>query len=126
MLSPDTLHHQEEVNSALDRQIRQDIQDMAQEAQIQAQIIAHEGEFCFVIIFLCLYCKIDFSPSCRSDGRQRPSFICHIFFLFSNQSYVKLCNLTYTYPFVYLGVIVCACVCMRLFCLGHIFTDCLF
>lgn len=44
MLSPDTLHHQEEVNSALDRQIRQDIQDMAQEAQIQAQIIAHEGK----------------------------------------------------------------------------------
>ncbi|XP_065368583.1 uncharacterized protein LOC135961043 isoform X2 [Calliphora vicina] len=43
MLSPDTLHHQEEVNSALDRQIRQDIQDMAQEAQIQAQIIAHEA-----------------------------------------------------------------------------------
>ncbi|XP_075164895.1 uncharacterized protein LOC142237454 isoform X1 [Haematobia irritans] len=41
MLSPD--HHQEEVNSALDRQIRQDIQDMAQEAQIQAQIIAHEA-----------------------------------------------------------------------------------
>ncbi|XP_013106153.2 uncharacterized protein LOC106086154 isoform X2 [Stomoxys calcitrans] len=43
MLSPDTLHHQEEVNSALDRQIRQDIQDMAQEAQIQAQIISHEA-----------------------------------------------------------------------------------
>lgn len=45
MLSPDHLHHQEEVNSALDRQIRQEIQDMAQEAQIQAQIIAHEGTF---------------------------------------------------------------------------------
>ncbi|KAM7345598.1 uncharacterized protein ACRADG_011832 isoform 2-T2 [Cochliomyia hominivorax] len=43
MLSPDPLQHQEEVNSALDRQIRQDIQDMAQEAQIQAQIIAHEA-----------------------------------------------------------------------------------
>lgn len=43
MLSPDALHQQEEVNSALDRQIRQDIQDMAQEAQIQAQIIAHEA-----------------------------------------------------------------------------------
>lgn len=43
MLSPDTLHH-EEVNLALDRQVRQDIQDMAQEAQIQAQIIAHEGK----------------------------------------------------------------------------------
>ncbi|XP_018795717.1 PREDICTED: uncharacterized protein LOC108973133 isoform X1 [Bactrocera latifrons] len=42
MLSPDTLHH-EEVNLALDRQVRQDIQDMAQEAQIQAQIIAHEA-----------------------------------------------------------------------------------
>ncbi|XP_067630224.1 uncharacterized protein [Eurosta solidaginis] len=42
MLSPDTLHH-EEVNMALDRQVRQDIQDMAQEAQIQAQIIAHEA-----------------------------------------------------------------------------------
>uniref|UniRef100_T1PKP0 Homeobox KN domain protein n=1 Tax=Musca domestica TaxID=7370 RepID=T1PKP0_MUSDO len=42
MLSPD-LHHQEEVNSALDRQIRKDIQDMAQEAQIQAQIISHEA-----------------------------------------------------------------------------------
>ncbi|XP_054736862.1 uncharacterized protein LOC129243685 isoform X1 [Anastrepha obliqua] len=42
MLSPDTLHH-EEVNLALDRQVRQDIQDMAQEAQIQAQIIEHEA-----------------------------------------------------------------------------------
>lgn len=52
MLSPDTLHHQEEVNSALDRQIRQDIQDMAQEAQIQAQIIAHEGKF----LFCCYFC----------------------------------------------------------------------
>lgn len=51
MLSPDTLHHQEEVNSALDRQIRQDIQDMAQEAQIQAQIIAHEGRL--FVVFLC-------------------------------------------------------------------------
>lgn len=49
MLSPDTLHHQEEVNSALDRQIRQDIQDMAQEAQIQAQIIAHEGKFALLL-----------------------------------------------------------------------------
>ncbi|KAL9916062.1 uncharacterized protein ACN427_000762 isoform 2-T2 [Glossina fuscipes fuscipes] len=43
MLSPDSLHHQEEVNSALDRQIRQEIQDMAQEARIQAQIITHEA-----------------------------------------------------------------------------------
>ncbi|XP_055917797.1 myb-like protein P isoform X2 [Eupeodes corollae] len=42
MISPDTLHH-EEVNSDLDRQIRQDIHDMAQEAQIQAQIIQHEA-----------------------------------------------------------------------------------
>lgn len=50
MLSPDTLHHQEEVNSALDRQIRQDIQDMAQEAQIQAQIIAHEGKFDMLLL----------------------------------------------------------------------------
>lgn len=45
MLSPDSLHHQEEVNSALDRQIRQEIQDMAQEARIQAQIITHEGMY---------------------------------------------------------------------------------
>lgn len=68
MLSPDTLHHQEEVNSALDRQIRQDIQDMAQEAQIQAQIIAHEGKFCLVCYDLYVYfAKNDFSPSCRSD-----------------------------------------------------------
>ncbi|XP_055858654.1 type-2 histone deacetylase 1-like isoform X2 [Episyrphus balteatus] len=42
MISPDALHH-EEVNSDLDRQIRQDIHDMAQEAQIQAQIIQHEA-----------------------------------------------------------------------------------
>ena len=58
MLSPDTMHHQEEVNSVLDRQIRQDIQDMAQEAQIQAQIIAHEGKFvCFVLFdLLCVFC----------------------------------------------------------------------
>lgn len=42
MISPDTLHH-EEVNSDLDRQIRQDIHDMAQEAQIQAQIIQREA-----------------------------------------------------------------------------------
>uniref|UniRef100_A0A1A9WP72 Homeobox domain-containing protein n=1 Tax=Glossina brevipalpis TaxID=37001 RepID=A0A1A9WP72_9MUSC len=43
MLSPNTLNHQEEVNSALDRQIRQEIQDMAHEARIQAQIITHEA-----------------------------------------------------------------------------------
>lgn len=42
MISPDALHH-EEVNSDLDRQIRQDIHDMAHEAQIQAQIIQHEA-----------------------------------------------------------------------------------
>lgn len=54
MLSPD-LHHQEEVNSALDRQIRKDIQDMAQEAQIQAQIISHEGMLlCFGFSKLCI------------------------------------------------------------------------
>lgn len=61
MLSPDTLHHQEEVNSALDRQIRQDIQDMAQEAQIQAQIIAHEGSE-FVYLWFVLFLQMtDFS-----------------------------------------------------------------
>lgn len=95
-MSPDTMHHQEEVNSVLDRQIRQDIQDMAQEAQIQAQIIAHEGRFvCFVLLLfdlLCVcfvFCKNDFSPSCRSDGRQRPSFACHIFSLFPTTAVIR-------------------------------------
>ncbi|XP_037947997.1 uncharacterized protein LOC119679615 isoform X2 [Teleopsis dalmanni] len=42
MFSPD-MRHQEEVNAALDRQIRQEIQDMANEAKIQADIISQEA-----------------------------------------------------------------------------------
>lgn len=43
----------EVVNSALERQIRRDIQDMAQEARIQAEIITQEGKQ--TIIFLSLF-----------------------------------------------------------------------
>lgn len=83
MLSPDTLHHQEEVNSALDRQIRQDIQDMAQEAQIQAQIIAHEGKWCFVIIFCVYFAKMTFLQAVAvTDGNVR--HLPYFFFVFSN------------------------------------------
>lgn len=35
----------EEVNAALERQIRRDIQDMAHEARIQAEIITQEGKY---------------------------------------------------------------------------------
>lgn len=43
MLSPDSLIKEECINSDLERQIRQDIQDMAHEAQIQTQIISQEA-----------------------------------------------------------------------------------